>query len=420
MLMTGGARAASLADELAGLMQDHPSIKSGEDAVAAANKGVAASLAPYLPSVDGNGDEGKGRVSLPFFRQSLGGPFDATEENWTITAKENVWDGGAKESARAQAKIQRDAANISLTAVRQNVLSEGITAYLNVLRHDQLVKLSQQNTETIRNELHLEDERVKRGSGIAVDVLQAKSRLQVADERLVAVQGGMRDASVHYEQVFNHQPIVSEMTLPPPADAVLPATEDDAVAAAVTSQPAVLNAAKLITLAEEKKKGVESEYQPRFDIVGSKLYEHDWAGIPGYRRDSLIELRTTWNLFAGLGTLNRVRQTAEEYESRNEDLIQAKRKAEEQVRVAWNALVTARSRADLLENGVNIASEVFENRKKLRESGKETAINVLDAENEVFNAQINYVSATYDARIAAYEVLHVIGALDLARLNLPK
>ena len=93
-----------------------------------------------------------------------------------------------------------------------------------------------------------------------------------------------------------------------------------------------------------------------------------------------------------------------------------KRKAEEQTRLAWQALQTANERVALLENAVNIAAEVFDSRKKLRESGKETVINVLDAENEVYSARINYTSALYDARVAAYSVLQAIGRLELTVL----
>ena len=90
----------------------------------------------------------------------------------------------------------------------------------------------------------------------------------------------------------------------------------------------------------------------------------------------------------------------------------------EQSKLAWQALLTARERLELLENAVNIASEVFESRKKLREAGKETVINVLDAENEVNNAQINYTSAFYDERLAVYQLLLSMGRLDETNLNL--
>ena len=94
------------------------------------------------------------------------------------------------------------------------------------------------------------------------------------------------------------------------------------------------------------------------------------------------------------------------------------RKVIEQTKLAWQALLTARERLELLENAVNIASEVFESRKKLREAGKETVINVLDAENEVNSAQINFTSASYDERIAVYQLLLAMGRLDTANLNI--
>ena len=54
---------------------------------------------------------------------------------------------------------------------------------INVLQQKRLIEMSRLNETNIQNQLNLEDERVQRGSGIAVDVLQAKSRLQLAKER---------------------------------------------------------------------------------------------------------------------------------------------------------------------------------------------------------------------------------------------
>ena len=62
------------------------------------------------------------------------------------------------------------------------LLFQGLNQYLEVLRTVHLIAVAQNTENTIRMQLRLEDERVQRGSGIAVDVLQAKSRLQVAKE----------------------------------------------------------------------------------------------------------------------------------------------------------------------------------------------------------------------------------------------
>jgi outer membrane protein, adhesin transport system len=93
------------------------------------------------------------------------------------------------------------------------------------------------------------------------------------------------------------------------------------------------------------------------------------------------------------------------------------RKVDEATRLAWHELETARQRVELLQNAVAIASEVFDARHKLREAGRETVINVLDAENEVYNANINLVEAEGDARLAAYRVLQGMGRLGPAELG---
>lgn len=49
-------------------------------------------------------------------------------------------------------------------------------------------------------------------------------------------------------------------------------------------------------------------------------------------------------------------------------------------------MLTACDRRALLRNAVNIAAEVWQARKLLREAWRETVINVLDAKTEVFNA----------------------------------
>jgi len=41
----------------------------------------------------------------------------------------------------------------------------------------------------------------------------------------------------------------------------------------------------------------------------------------------------------------------------------------------------------LFANAINIASEVAAARKRLREAGKQTIINILDANNEVINTK---------------------------------
>lgn len=394
-------------------MAENPQIKSNQAQLAAAGQGVRASLAPLLPTLDVSGGYGHESISMPAYRATPDGPFEASANNWSITLKENLYDGGRNWANRKGAKLTREATASGLTGTRQNVLLTGATAYINVLKQKELLDLSGQNESNIRKQLNLEDERVRRGSGIAVDVLQAKSRLQISLERLVANRGAYQDAQSRYLEIFGHPPEPPSMTLPSPPLARLPKTVEEAVDIALHENPNVIANGKRIDITATQKRAVEAEYSPSVDFVLQAKYEHDFNGAPGVRRDQSAKLQVTWNLFNGLGTSARSAQTAYDYEARTQDFIEVKRRTEEQTRLAWQSLQTTTERVALLENAVNIASEVFESRKKLRESGKETVINVLDAENEVFSARINYASAMHDARTAAYQLLFAIGRLEL-------
>lgn len=176
--------------------------------------------------------------------------------------------------------------------------------------------------------------------------------------------------------------------------------------------------ARLNTAVRERRRTVNAEYFPTMDLVGSWNYEKHKGAVVGTRRDYSLLLSGTWDLFTGFSTQASLTQAAFDYRASKDNHDFVFRKVVEQTKLGWQALVTVRKRLELLESAVNIATEVFESRKKLRTAGKETVINVLDAENEVNNAQINFTSAAYDEKIAIYQLLLAMGRLNVHTLNL--
>ena len=250
-----------------------------------------------------------------------------------------------------------------------------------VLRQRRLVDLARSNEETIQIQLNLEDERVQRGSGIAVDVLQAKSRLQISKERRVNFEGAVQDAISRYIQVFDHAPDLEAMIDPVPPVEMLPSEVEATIEIALKENPAVANSDANIEAAKERRRSVKAEYMPTFDLVGRWNYEKHKNATLGTRRDYSLLLEANWNLFTGFSTKAGLAQAAFDYGASKDNHRFVTRKVIEQVKLSWQALLTVRERLELLENAINIASEVFDARQKLREAGKETVINVLDAES---------------------------------------
>ncbi|MCB2101769.1 MAG: TolC family outer membrane protein [Rhodobacterales bacterium] len=412
-------RAADLAHELADLLRDHPQIRAESKGVDSSREGVNRTFSDYLPRVRVTGDIGPESVDNPTTRGRGPDPYRRLSSAGGISVTQNLFNGFATSSAMRSAELGVEIARLTLEGTQQQVLFEGIRAYLDVLRQQRLITLSRRNEQTIQRQLNLEDARVQRGSGIAVDVLQAKSRLQLARERRITFEGALADAVTRYTQVYGHAPDLAAMVDPQPPVAEIPPTLDAATDVALEENPSVSNAGSQTEAARERKRAVRSEYYPSLDLVGEANYEKDKDAVRGTRRDYSVLLKAEWDLFTGLSTRAGVAQATHDYLARKDREELVRRKVIEQVGLAWQALLTARDRLDLLDNAVNIATAVHDSRKKLREAGKETVINVLDAENEIFNAEINYTAAAYDERSAVYQLLLSMGRLTATRLDLP-
>ncbi|MBM3564717.1 MAG: hypothetical protein FJX42_01220 [Alphaproteobacteria bacterium] len=208
------------------------------------------------------------------------------------------------------------------------------------------------------------------------------------------------------------------MTDPRVPAEILPSTLEHAIEIALGENPSLANSGTNIEVAREKRSLAAADLYPNIDLIGKSNYEHNKNTVMGTRRDYFVGVQATWELFNGLATRASQSQTAYEYAAVKDNHRQAARKVMENVRISWQAVLTARQRVELLENAVNIASEVFESRRTLREAGKETVISVMDALNEVNGAEINFTGATYEERNAVFQLLLAMGRLNSSYLGI--
>ncbi|MBE7636622.1 TolC family outer membrane protein [Sneathiella sp. P13V-1] len=405
--------AGPLEEELAFLLSTHPQLDIGRDNVTAAESGVDAALSGFLPKVTVNGDLGWEYTD----NDTQTDTYDTDRYSAGVEIRQNLFEGNKTTANIEAAETTKALADIDLLFRQQQLMFEGIVAYLNVERFGFLKLLSEENEKTLKRQLQLEDERVERGAGIEVDVLQAKSRLQRAVERRVAVEGSLKESHARYLQVFGKPADdggVFEAV--PPVDK-LPASLDDALTRAKEKNLQLLNSKEQVKIADAQRRVFKADYAPTLDAVARYDWEQDIDGTEGREDAFFAGLELRWEVFSGFLTDAQVEQASARHNAALSSVRYTTQKVEEEVRVAWRALKTAQEREQLLENAVNIAAEVFIARQKLREGGKETALNVLDAENEFYAARIAQVSAAYEARTAVYRVLLSIGELTAENLG---
>lgn len=399
--------------ELESLLEQHPQVKAAQQALLSAEDTITEARAGYMPTVDFSGNTGMESDDKTQYDPTPGARTRLATDNVTLNVTQNLFNGFRSESALDSAEIGHELAEVTLNLTNQQILQEAVNAYIEVLRQRTLILLSKDNQETLRTQLNLEDERVQRGSGVAVDVLQAKSRLQIAHERSTAFEGALQDAVSRYTQVFDRAPDVNGLSISTLPLDKLPEGVEQAVEIALAYNPQVKAAQLGVDIAEASIQTAQGGFYPTVDLVGNSSYDNNASATLGEETKYSVKLQANWQLFSGFADKARSSRAVHDKESAKSNLLQAQRKAIEEVRLAWSSMETSRQRAELLENAVNIAGEVYDARKKLRDAGSETALNVLDAENELYRARIDAASAKFDYYLSIYRVLAAMGVLTL-------
>ena len=127
-----------------------------------------------------------------------------------------------------------------------------------------------------------------------------------------------------------------------------------------------------------------------------------------------------YNLFRGGGDIAREREAFLRVKEARENLRVAQRDAEQEARVAYHALTTARARLEALSDGVDAQRSTRDIYAQQFDLGQRGLLDLLDAENELFIDRSNLVTATFTETFAVYRVLAVVGAmLDSLEIDRP-
>ena len=413
--------AADLQSELIYLRDNHPMLRASSFAVTAAEKREIAAKAGWYPKIDVAAERGNEKISTTSY-STPGNPgdpklSDLPREKKTVTVTQNLFNGGKTLAATGVAKVERQMKNADRSATSQEVLLEAMTAYLNVLKNQMLISLSEINEATTQRQLEMEKQRVERGGGVIVDELQAATRLQIVRERRVLYEQGLRDAISSYEQVFGKTPDLKAFQDVLIMDKRMPASVDSAMEEADDTNPR-LQAARMATERAYRLISIENAgFMPTIDLVGVRNRENDAGQL--YRKDEdSVLVKLNWNVFAGRETVSKAQAAAYDYRESAEKEKNISNKTKESVRVAWNQYKKGIERLNLLESAVKTSQGVMRGRKKLRDAGKETALAVLDSEVEHFGLLANKVNAMIDAKMGSYRLLSTLGRLDIEALNL--
>ena len=334
--------------------------------------------------------------------------------NLGITASITLYDGGQNQFALAAAKEAVLSTRQSLLGVEQRVLFSAVEAYMNLRRAGKTVTLRENNLRVIQEELRAAKDRFDVGEVTKTDVALAEARLAASISALAAAKG----SRVQQREVFKREVGKPAGTITMPRSLPkLPKSAKAVKAVAVRNHPEIIALQHDIKQAEYNVERASGALKPTVGLSSSVGYT-EMAG-EDYRQSGSISLSASSTVYSGGRIPALIRKAMAQRDAQRAGLHLTRLRIEQQAGSAFALLQIARAGRKASEEQIRASKVAFEGIREEAAVGSRTTLDVLNAEQELLDAQAGLISSETDEYIATYRVLSQMGKLTVDALNLP-
>lgn len=399
-------------DALVNTYKTNPSIKAERDRQRATDEEVAQAASGFRPTV--NATYGRGKSDT---RINGGAWVDEDTENKNLTARQPLWRSGGTFSSYNSAKQRARAGEQQLSGVEQQVMLDGVTAYMDVVASTSILELSRNNEGVLGSQLKASQERFDVGEVTRTDVAQSEARLSVARSQVISAEGQLISSIARFERVIGYKPegLLSQPTVLPE----LPATLDEALERARLENPDMLAAMHIAKSSNYDVWTNKSTLLPRVDLVGAMDRREGGSGFSSRFDQDTYGLEVSIPLYQGGAEYSRVREAKSLARQRKYQQMDTKLVVDQAVTSAWEQLETSIATIRTRDEQIQAAEVALNGVRQEQEYGARTVLDVLDAEQELFSARTNLVQAQRNRVVAAYNLLLTLGKLTPNYLQLP-
>ncbi|MGE0652725.1 MAG: TolC family outer membrane protein [Pirellulaceae bacterium] len=370
----------------------------------------------HFPTVDMRADTGPSQINNSTTRAI------DSDDDWlwrrqaSLIVVQKIFDGG-----NVSNQVDRQRARVSAAAARVTERSEfigldAVQAYLDVLRQIELVRLAEENLRANVSKFEDVRSRVRAGRSSIADQRQSENRVSQARNELVGAQRRLDEARAQYLRVVGAEP--TALSRPALSTGSLPVDVGAALEKAQRKNPSIIAASREVEAADALIRVNEAAWWPQVNLEMTATRGADVGGLRGANDEYLALLVARWNLYSGGSDTARRSGSMERAIEARERLHASVLKSDEETRRSWIAMTRQRQQVGILRERVTSAEGVLDAYGQQFNVGQRDILDVLDAQNDLFNAKSELATAEYSELFASYRLLAVTGDL-MAALNIP-
>lgn len=428
VLMSPAASSQTLEQAVAHTLDTNPELRIVFNRFKAREEQVNQAKSGYMPTVDITAGYGWEQTDSPSSRRKVQPLNDNLDEGVMelergeagFSIKQMLFDGFYTSSEVDRYSFEASAEQWALFAAAEDMALDVAKVYLYFIRTEQILTLAQRNLASHAEIYDQIKQRTDSGLGSIADLSQIAGRLARANANVVSAKNNLHDAKAQYMRIVEVAP--DDLILPVPDADMLPKSLTESIKLASSSHPILKSSENDINAAKQERSSVKSNYYPKFNLELSGNWNNDVDGedgysqitnqnVNGYSNDLVGMVRMRYNLFAGGKDIARDREAAYKVSEAKEIQQRANRQVVEGASLAWNAFEMLSPQKMYIREHVVAAKQTQVAYEQQFNLGQRTLLDLLDTENELFEARKDYLQTEYDEIIAQYRVLNSTGRL---------
>ncbi|MES2902663.1 MAG: TolC family outer membrane protein [Pseudomonadota bacterium] len=421
-LLTTAASADTLREALNSTYRGNPTLTGQREALKGTDASVAIARAAGRPQVSATVSLTRDIAQAGTLLRTSKGPFFNSSANLSYP----LFQGGTVRNNIKAAKIRVEAGRATLRAVEGDVFTEAVGAYMDVIRDRAIVELNENQVKVLGTNLEASRDRFQIGDVTRTDVAQSEARQALARSNLEISRGRLRGSEENYRRVIGQAPGV---LAPPPPLPPLPASPDQASQIALVNNPDLVAITRQAEAAGYDVSSVKGSRLPTLSATGSAQYVRTFGGVAGFNPNTgqsstltgtatSVGVQGRIPLYQGGLPAARIAQSVALEAQTLEQRVAVERSV---IATTRSAFATYRAAQDAIASNqiaVRANELALEGARAENSVGTRTILEVLNAEQELLNAQVQLVTARRDSYVAGFQLLNAMGQAEADDLGL--
>ncbi|TYK66490.1 TolC family outer membrane protein [Colwellia echini] len=422
MLFQTTVNAQSLEQAVAFTFDTHPELRAAYTRFKVSEKQIDQAKAGYLPTVDATAAFGYEYTDSPGTRRQITDNGEDTTElprrELGLIVNQELFSGFHTQSEVDRTSSTARAEQWRLNGIAEDLALEVSKVYIDVIKAKQLVGLAERNLKSHQEIYDQIKQRTESGFSSSADLSQIDGRLAKAHSNLIASKNNYLDREVIFYRVIEQRP--NNLVIPIPDADLLPQTEAEGLQVTLKNHPVIKSAVSDIKAAKAQYKAAKSNYYPKVSFEITANYNDNLDGedgitsfgdVGGENNEVAAMLRVSYNIFSGGRHDAYAKETAYKINEAKELNSNIHRQVTEGFILSWNAFEQLNLQKKYIKLHVVSSKNTQSDYKEQFKVGRRSLLDLLDTENELYQARRDFLEAEFSEISAQYRILHSMGML---------